>query len=70
MSTGSSNDERVLALFEQTPRLSFDEVVQRAGMQRLALTQSLTRLVDKGRLRKERIRGGNTAVTYFELRKP
>lgn len=67
--TGISNDERVLALFLASVRLSFDEVLKRADMQRFALTQSLTRLVDKGLLRKERVRGGNTAVTYFELRK-
>lgn len=68
--TGSSNDDRLLALFEVTPRIAFLDVIKQAGMQRQALNLTITRLLDKGILRKERVRvdGGKTSVTYFELR--
>jgi DNA-binding Lrp family transcriptional regulator len=71
MSTGISNDERLLALFEPTPRLPFAEIIKRAGMNRSALNLTITRLLDKGILRKQRVRidGGKTSITYFELRK-
>jgi len=71
MSTGISNDERLLALFEPTPRLPFVEIIKRAGMNRSALNLTITRLLDKGILRKQRVRidGGKTSITYFELRK-
>lgn len=66
-----SNDERLLALFSETPRLSWDEVKTRSAMQRLALLQTLSRLVDKGLLRREKVNHGRTnAAVYFELRKP
>ena len=70
--TGSSNDDRLLALFEPTPRLPFVEIIKRAGMNRSALNLTITRLLDKGILRKQRVRidGGKTSITYFELRKP
>jgi DNA-binding Lrp family transcriptional regulator len=71
MSTGISNDERLLALFEPTPRLPFVEIIKLAGMNRSALNLTITRLLDKGILRKQRVRvdGGKTSITYFELRK-
>ena len=71
MSTGISNDERLLALFEPTPRLPFVEIIKRAGMNRSSLNLTITRLLDKGVLRKQRVRieGGKTSITYFELRK-
>lgn len=70
MSTGISNDERILALFSTSPRLSFDEVKNISQMQRLALLQSISRLVDKGLLRREKVNHGRkNAAVYFELRK-
>lgn len=66
-----TNDDRLLALFEPTPRLPFVEIIKRAGMNRSALNLTITRLLDKGILRKQRVRidGGKTSITYFELRK-
>lgn len=63
-----SNDERVLALFQQTPRISFDDIISKAGMQRLDMLQTLTRLVDRGVLRRNRVRTRGSSTTYFELR--
>ncbi len=66
-----SNDDRVLALFSaESPRLSWEEVRTLSKMQRLMLLQTLTRLVDKGLLRREKVNHGRTnAAVYFELRK-
>ena len=67
-----TNDDRLLALFEPTPRLPFVEIIKRAGMKRGDLNLTITRLLDKGILRKERVRidGGKTSITYFEIRRP
>lgn len=70
MSSGISNDDRVLALFSESSRLSWEEVKARASLQRLALMQTLTRLVDKGILRREKVNHGRaTATVYFEIRR-
>lgn len=63
-----NKDEQLLSVFKETPRLSFDEVILRAKMQRMELLQSLTRLIDKGILRRNKVRGGSSGTTYFELR--
>lgn len=63
-----SSDERILALFQQTPRISFDDIISKAAMQRLDMLQALTRLVDRGVLRRNRVRTRGSSTTYFELR--
>jgi hypothetical protein len=72
MSTGISNEDRLLAIFEPTARLPFVEIIKLAGMKRGDLNLTITRLLDKGILRKQRVRiaGGKTSVTYFEIRRP
>lgn len=63
-----NKDEQLLSVFKDTPRLSFDEIILKAKMQRMEMLQSLTRLVDKGILRRNKVRGGSSGTTYFELR--